>query len=96
MKKCDKDAASVFIQARVLTYCQIIFVNDCLQSVKKYTGIRLMQSSSVSRRVVQCLDAITLSVMYSFKKVAVTEYNFQTGNSQTLRRKSLKIILIIC
>ena len=94
MKRCDKDAASVCIQARVLSYCQIIFVNDCLQSVKKY--IRLMQSSSVSRHFVQCLDAITLSVMYSFKKVAVTEYNFQTGNSQTLRRKSLKIILIIC
>jgi len=34
MKRCDKDAASMFIQARVLSYRQIIFVNDCLQSVK--------------------------------------------------------------
>jgi len=55
-----------------------------------------MQSWSFSRNFVQCLDAITLSVMYSFKKVPVTEYNSQTVNFQTLRRKSLKIILIIC
>jgi len=34
MKSCDKDAASVFIQARVLSYCQITFINDRLQSVK--------------------------------------------------------------
>ena len=54
-----------------------------------------MQSSSVSRKFAHCLDAITLSAVYSFKKVPVTEYNFRTGNSQTPRRKSLKIILII-
>ena len=51
MKRCDKDAASVFIQDKVLSYCQIIFVSDCLQSVKKYT--RLVESSSVSRNFAQ-------------------------------------------
>ena len=40
-----------------------------------------MQSLSVSRNFAQCLDAIRLSVMYSFEKVPVTEYNFRTGNS---------------
>jgi len=47
-----------------------------------------MQSSSVSRNFAQCLDAITLSAMYSFKKVPVTD--FRTGKSKTPRRKSLK------
>ena len=51
-----------------------------------------MQSLSVSRNFAQCLDAITLSVMYSFKKAPVTEYNVRTGNSQTPRRKSLKML----
>jgi len=55
-----------------------------------------MQSSSVSRNFAQCLDAVMLSVMYSFKKAPETEYNFRTGNSQTPHRKSLKIILSIC
>ena len=54
-----------------------------------------MQSASVSR-FAQCLDAITLSVMYSFNKVPVTEYNFRTGNPQTPRPQLLKIIVIIC
>ena len=53
-----------------------------------------MQSPSVSRNFAQCLDAITLSVMYSFKKVPVTEYNFRSGNSQTPRSKSLKKSLL--
>jgi len=34
--------------------------------------------------------------MYSFKKALINEYSFRTRNSQTPRRKSLKIILIIC
>ena len=55
-----------------------------------------MQSLSVKRNFAQCLDVITLYVMYSFKKVPVTEYNFRTGKSETPRRKSLTIILIIC
>ena len=56
----------VFLKARVYCYSQIIFAYDCLQPVKQF--IRLLQFVCF-KKFEQCLNPITLSKIYSVKKV---------------------------